>query len=103
MPYMRIINHISYKHNRRAQEKRQGKQARSRLSEHSSELNHRPSANLVSFGNSERKQYAPALNPGADKPNKGVSPWSADELHRMPWLPVPTYCAQSSGVREVKS
>jgi len=81
--------------NRRAQEKRQGKQARSRLSKHSSELNHRPSANLVSFGNSERKQYGPELNPGVDKPKKGASPWSTDELPRMSWLPVPTYCALS--------
>ncbi len=97
---MRFISHISYQRNRRAQEKRQGKQARSRLSEHSSELNHRPSASLVSFGNSERKQYEPELKPGVDKPKKGASPWSADELHRMSWLPVPTYRAITSGDRK---
>jgi hypothetical protein len=80
IPDTAYITHIRYSRNRRAQEKRQGKQARSRLSKHSSELNHRPSANLVSFGNSEREQYVLELEPGADKSKKGVSPWSADEL-----------------------
>jgi hypothetical protein len=83
--------------NRRTQDKRQGKQARSRLSKRSSELNHRPSANLVPVWDSEREQYAPELNPEVDKPKKGASPWSADELHRMSWLPVSTYLAFTNG------
>lgn len=46
----------------------------------SSELNHSPSGNLVPSRDSERKQYLPALKPGADKSEKGASPRSANEL-----------------------
>lgn len=45
----------------------------------SSELNHSPSGNLVPSRDSERKQYEPELEPGADKSEKGASPRSADE------------------------
>jgi hypothetical protein len=46
----------------------------------SSELNHSPSGNLVPSRDSEREQQEPALEPGADKSEKGASPRSADEL-----------------------
>ena len=46
----------------------------------SSELSHSPLGNLVPSRDSERERQLPALEPGADKPEKDAFPRSADEL-----------------------